>query len=328
MCREATERRCRYFYYGFFAKFDYDRFLRRFKQRFPDYELWRMSPKCRHSPEACNLSKAAGASCAEVLEMHSSAHSCDTIYPWEDVYDEYVHNEHNYDEMMGYDDLEDYYDLMSPFSGEKDTWDDAGSCGYWEWFADDFGFNEHSGVPPQLCADEDVWDDEGSCENKHWLENDHLSGEFDAEEDQRSTKAFYGCLEMIATAPVSIAFAHYFANLQFLRQFEMPKYNPRRFQRLQLTTPELSYVFIASWSGFPHFCRPSFGCQPGLLSHLVAKFAAWSAGSNDWAMNTQMRLLILNRAFDSHRRLSILVKVRFVLCFGKCKKHVRMCIYA
>ena len=229
--------------------------------------------------------------------------------PWEDVYsDDDWFDEHD--------------DLLSQLGSNKDVWDDEGN--FEDWLEDDFEYYEYYDVPPQLCADEDVWDDDCSCDNEHWLKDDNFPAEFDAEDDQRSTKAFCGSMEMIVTALDSIAFAHSFASLQFLRRFEVPKHFPRTYQRLQMTTPAFSHIFIKSWSGTPRFCRPFVGCQPGLTSHLIAKFAGWAADSKFRAVRAPMSLMILDRAFEVHRRLAIFVKVRFILCSGECEKHVRM----
>jgi hypothetical protein len=160
-----------------------------------------------------------------------------------------------------------------------------------------------------------------------------------------------GSLEMIASAPVSIALAHYFADLQLIQWWRVPK--PSRFVKrhkhprpaprfalgyqfpqirsdyrllLNLTTPatptqrNIMKIRIDSWSASLNLqqCRPALGCRSGLVSFLAASLVSDNRAGAGAKAVAGMGFMVLERAFHCHRRLTILVKVNALLCGDNC----------
>jgi hypothetical protein len=162
---------------------------------------------------------------------------------------------------------------------------------------------------------------------------------------------------MIACAPVSIALAHYFADLQLIRWWrvqnisravhwmgkrhpaprialgcQFPQVRPDYELHLKLTAPatpthhtvltnrRIMKICIQSWSTSLDLQqhRPALGCRSGFTSFLAASLVFDDRAGAGAKAVARMGFMVLERAFHSHRRLTILVKVHALLCEDNC----------
>lgn len=335
----------------------------------PDSRLWHYSVKSKHSPGASDLGKAAGQSCTELLAKYCSAQDCDSC---EDEYDdESMSDDEDLDYMDYIDDVWQFFDDLDA-SDDEDVYDD-----------------DHA--PEHVFDVEDMCDDEAAHAGQdelpgilhgsagyissqtgggmtsqalqNWVSRSppampiapRLRFTFESQPDVFCLKDYAplsGILEMIACAPVSIALAHYFADLQLIRWWRVPKKQGRfvhwmrkhhkrpnsapcfalgyQFPQirpdhrllLKLTTAStpsqrhIMKICIDSWSVSLDLqqCRPALGCRSGLASFLAASLVSDNRAGAGAKAVSGMGFMVLERVFHCHRRLTNLVKVRAILC--------------
>jgi hypothetical protein len=340
----------------------------------PDSRLWHYSAKSKHSPGGSDLGKAAGQSCTELLAKYCSAQDCDSFEAEYD--DEGMSDDDDLGFMGCMDDAWQFLDDLDA-ADDEDVYDDDHSpdnvfdvedmCDDEADVADYAEHDEQCQLPGILHGSAGrISSQTGGGTTSQALQSwasrspqampivSRLRFTFVPYQPDVFCLKHYaplsGSLEMIACAPVSIALAHYFADLQLIRWWrvqnisrlvhwmgkchpaprlalgcQFPQVPPDYELRLKLSTPatlhtpthrRIMKICIQSWSTSLDLqqCRPALGCRSGFASFLAASLVSDDRAGAGAKAVARMGFMVLERAFHYHRRLTNLVKVRVISC--------------